>query len=330
MKMKAITYYQYGSPDVLNFEEVAKPIPQANEVLVKIHAASINVADWRVLTGTPFLVRLMTGGVLKPKIKLLGADIAGRVEAVGANVRAFQIGDAVFGDISSSGWGGLAEYAAVPENVLALKPSNSTFAQAAAVPMAAVTALQGLRAAGTIQSGQSVLVQGASGGVGTFVLQLAKAYGANVTAVCSTRNVDMARSIGADAVIDYTREDFTKNGKQYDFIFGVNGHHSLADYARALKPNGVYVCVGGTMAQIFESMLLGPLVSKNGNRKLKNMGVAEPSQNDLRLIKELIEAGKIVPVIDKCYPLQETAQAFRYLGAGHAKGKIVIMNDAGE
>ena len=322
--MKAIVYYQYGSPDILKLEEVQKPSPTDNEVLVKVHAVSLNYADWHLLRGEPFFLRL-EAGLWNPKIKILGADIAGQVEAVGKNVTQFRPGDQVFGDISSCGWGGLAEYVSVPENALVLKPVNLSFEEAAAVPMAAVTALQGIRDHGKIKPGQKVLIVGASGGVGTFAVQLAKAFGTEVTAVCSTSKLDMVRSIGADHVINYTKEDFSQNGKHYDLIIGANGYYSLPDYERALTPTGTYICTGGSLAQIFESMLLGPLRSMNGSKKLKNMGVAKPSQKDLVAMKELLEAGKVIPVIDRCYPLSEVPAAFRYLGEGRAKGKVVII-----
>jgi NADPH:quinone reductase-like Zn-dependent oxidoreductase len=321
--MKAMVYTQYGPPDVVQLQEVEKPALGDDKVLVKIHAASVNAADWHLLTADVFLIRLM-GGFLKPKNTILGADIAGRVEAVGRNVKQFQPGDQVFGDTSEHGGGGFAEYVSVPENTLVLKPTNISFEEAAAVPMAAVTALQGIRDHGQIKPGQKVLINGASGGVGTFAVQIAKSFGAHVTAVCSTSKMDMVRSIGADHVIDYTKEDFTQNGQEYDLIIGANGHHSLSDYKRALSPDGIYVCTGGTMAQVFESMLLGPLMSRNGNKKLKNMGSAQPSQKDLVIMKELLESGQVVPVIDRCYPLREVREALRYLGEGHARGKIVI------
>lgn len=321
--MKAIVYTEYGLPDVLQFIEVAKPTPKDNEVLVKIHAASLNMADYYSLKGEPFLVRLMSGGIRKPKNTILGADIAGRVEAVGKNVTQFRQGDEVFGDLSSSGWGGFAEYATVPEKALALKPANVTFENAAAAPMAAVTALQGLRDKGKIQPGHKVLINGASGGVGTFAVQIAKALGAEVTAVCSTRNQEMARSLGADHVIDYTREDFTQNGQRYDLIIAANGYHPILDYRRALRAGGNYVVTGGTMAQIFQGLLLGPFLSIIGNKKMGNV-MANSNQKDLAFIGEFLESGKVKPVIDRCYPLSETAEALRYIGEGHARGKVVI------
>ena len=321
--MKAIVYTEYGPPDVLHLKDVEKPAPKDNEILVKVHAASVNAYDWHLLTADIFLVRLMGGGLNKPKNTRLGADIAGRVEAVGGNVKQFQPGDEVFGDIAGLGSGGFAEYVSVPESALAQKPANLSFEQAAAVPMAAVTALQGLRDEGQIQPGQKVLINGASGGVGTFAVQIAKSFGAEVTAVCSTRNLDMARSLGADHVIDYTEEDFTQNRQLYDLILAVNGYHPISAYKRALTPEGIYVMAGGSMAQIFQAMLLGPLMSITGDKKMGGVS-AKPSQKDLIFLKELLETGKIVPVIDRRYPLSETAEALRYLGEGHARGKVII------
>ena len=321
--MKAIVYTEYGSPDVLQLKETAKPTPKDNEVLVKVYAVSVNAADLHLLRADPFLIRL-SSGLLKPKNQILGSDIAGRVEAVGNNVKQFKPGDEVFGDISANGWGGFAEYACAREDAFALKPSNLSFEEAAAVPMAAVTALQGIRYAGQIRPGQKVLIHGASGGVGSFALQLAKSSGAEVTAVCSTRNLDMARSIGADHVIDYTKEDFTQTGQQYDLIIAANGDRSISEYRRALSPQGTYVQTGGSVRQMTQAMLQGPWISRAGSQKMGNMGVAKPNQDDLVLVKELLEAGKVKPVIDRCYPLSETADALRYLEEGHAQGKVVI------
>ena len=317
--MKAIVYEKYGSPDVLELKEIEKPVPKEDELLVKVQAAAVNPLDWHYLRGKPFFMRLMAG-LLKPKNRMLGVDLAGRVEAVGKNVKAFQPGDEVFG----SGQGSFAEFVCVTENNLVLKPANSSFAEAAAVPVAALTALQGLRDTGQIQRGQKVLINGASGGVGTFAVQLAKSFGAEVTAVCSTRNLDIARSIGADQVIDYTQEDFTQKGPRYDLIFAVNGYHPLSDYKRALNPGGTYVAAGGSMAQIFQAMLLGPLISMRGNKKLGSMGVAKIIKKDLIFMHELLATGKVVPVIDRRYPLSETAEAVRYLEEGHAQGKVII------
>jgi len=319
--MKAIVYERYGSPDVLELKEVEKPVPKDNEILIKVYAASVNDWDWGLLRGKPFVNRLLFG-LLKPKIKILGVDIAGQVEAVGRNVKKFQPGDEVFGDISGCGWGGFAEYVCALENALSLKPASITFEEAAAVPQAAVLALQGLRDKRQIQPGQKVLINGAGGGAGTFAVQIAKSFGAEVTGVDSTSKLDMMRSIGADQVIDYTREDFTKNGQRYDLILDFAAYHSIFDYKRALSPKGIYVMVGGSSARIFQVMFLGPWISMTGSKK---MGILMHKPNkDLAFMKELFEAGKVVPIIDRRYPLNETAEALRYFGEGHARGKVVI------
>ncbi len=324
--MKAIVYTQYGPPDVLQLKEVDKPSPQDDEVLVKVQAASANALDYRRFEAPSPMGRLMDGVLLKAIGTVLGADLAGRVEAVGRNVKQFQPGDEVFG-LSRGSKGAFAEYACAAEDHLALKPANVSFEAAAAVPIAALTALQGLRDKGQIRPGQKVLINGASGGVGTFALQLAKSFGAEVTAVCSPRNLDMARSIGADHVIDYTKEDFTHSGQRYDLIVAVNGHHSLQDYRRALSPGGMYVAVGGSLAQVFQAMLLGPWVSRLGSTKMGFMGITKPNQKDLVFMGELLAAGKVVPVIDRCYPLNAAAEAIRYLVDEHARGKVVITLD---
>jgi NADPH:quinone reductase-like Zn-dependent oxidoreductase len=317
--MKAIVCTKYGPPlDVLQLKEVEKPTPTDDQVLVKVHAASINKADLAPVRGV-LLARLLGTGLLKPKREILGSDIAGRVEAVGKNVKQFRPGDEVFGDAD----GGFAEYACAREDSLASKPASVTFEESAAVPIAAISALQGLRK-GNVQPGQKVLVNGASGGVGTFAVQIAKAFGAEVTAVCSTRNVDNARTMGADHVIDYTGEDFTRNGQQYDRIIAANGDTSIRGYRRALCPEGICVVIGGSLSQIFQALLLGPLVSKTGSKKFGFMGIAKLNQKDLVLLKELLEGGKVVPMIDRCYPLSETAKALQYLEEGHARGKVVI------
>jgi NADPH:quinone reductase-like Zn-dependent oxidoreductase len=321
-KMKASIYTQYGSPDVIQFNEVEKPTPKDDEILIKVHAASVNAGDWHYLRGTPWLFRL-AAGLLKPKNIFLGADLAGRVEAVGKNVSQFQPGDAVFGDLSACGRGTFAEYVCASENALVLKPANLSFEEAAAVPVAAVTALQSLQSRTAIQSGQKVLINGASGGVGSFAVQIAKAFGAEVTAVCSTRNLDRMQSIGADYVIDYSKEDFTQNGQQYDFILAANGYRPFSDYKRVLNPGGTYVMSGGATAQMFEAMLMGPLASMTGDKKMGNV-MAKPNKADLAFMKELLEAGKVKPLIDRAYPLSEAAEAIRYLEAGHAQGKVVI------
>jgi len=317
--MKAIVYEKYGSPDVIQLKDIETPTPKDDEVLIKIHAASVNAYDWHFLTADIFLIRFMGGGLLKPKNTRLGADMAGRIEAVGKNVKEFQPGDEVFGMVIGS----FAEYVCAPENALALKPVQTSFNETAAIPMAAITALQGLRDEGQIRAGQKVLINGASGGVGTFAVQIAKSFGTEVTAVCSTRNLEQARSIGAEHVIDYTKEDFTKNGQQYDLVFAANGYHSLSAYKRALTPKGIYVMAGGSMAQIFQSMLMGSMMSETGGRKMTGVS-AKRNQNDLIFIKELFEAGKVKSIIDRQYPLSEAAEALRYLGAGHARGKVVI------
>jgi NADPH:quinone reductase-like Zn-dependent oxidoreductase len=321
--MKAIVYTEYGSPDVLHLKEVPNPAPADDEVLVKVHASSVNAADWRMMRADPYLVRLYAGLFKPTKFHTLGADIAGRVEVVGKNVRQFQPGDEVYGDVFASGFGGFAEYKCARESELVLKPTNLSFEEAATVPLAALTALHGLRDMGQIQPGQQVLINGASGGVGTYAVQLAKYFGAEVTAVCSTGKVELARALGADHVIDYTREDFTRNGRQYDLILAVNGNRSIFDYKRALSPRGVYVMTGGNTAQLFQALLLGPLISMLGKQKMGAL-TSTPNQKDLLFIKELLESGKIKPVIDRRYPLSEVPEAISYVEAGHAKGKVVI------
>ncbi|MBX3080567.1 MAG: NAD(P)-dependent alcohol dehydrogenase [Anaerolineae bacterium] len=322
--MKAIIYTQYGSPDVLQLKDIEKPAPKDNEVLVKIQAASANALDWHFMRAAPFLARL-ENGLFKPKVTKLGADIAGRVEAVGKGVTQFQVGDEVFGDIWLNGLGGFAEYGCTREDTLVLKPAKVSFEEAAAVPLAALTALQGLRDHGKIQAGYKVLVNGASGGVGTFAVQIAKSFGAEVTGVCSTRNLGMVRKIGADHVIDYTQEDFTANGQQYDLIFCTVGNRTLAAYQRALKPQGVCVVAGFTsLPLMFSHLILGPRRSKVGGQRLGLMPTVKPNKNDLIVMQELLASGKVVPVMDRCYPLNETAEAIRYLETGRARGKVVI------
>ncbi|MCA9946252.1 MAG: NAD(P)-dependent alcohol dehydrogenase [Anaerolineales bacterium] len=320
--MKAVVYTEYGTPDVLNFEEVQKPIPGDDEVLVKIHAAAITAGDVIVLKGEPFVTRFATG-LQKPKNTIPGKEMAGRVEAVGQNVTQFQPGDEVFGDLSVASWGAFAEYVAVPESAIALKPTNLTFEEAAAVPESAVVALQGLRDKGKIQSGHKVLINGASGGVGLYAVQIAKAFGAEVTAVCSTRNIELVRSLGADHVIDYTQEDFTQNGQQYDLILAANGYHPISDYKRALTPQGIYVASGGSMKQSLQATMIGPFISMTGRQKMGGM-LVKPNKNDLVFIKKLVESGKVKPVIDRRYPLSEAADAYHYMGKGRAQGKVVI------
>jgi NADPH:quinone reductase-like Zn-dependent oxidoreductase len=322
--MKAIICPKYGSPDVLQFREVMKPVPQEGEVLIQIQAASLNSRDLRMLRANPFFMRLMPGGLFRPKNKILGADLAGRVEAIGSNVKQFQPGDEVFGYLpSATGHGTFAEYVCAKENLMALKPANLTFEQAAAVPEAAMTALQGLRDHGNIQPGQKVLIYGASGGVGTFAVQIAKAFGAEVTAVCSTRNLDMVRSLGADYVIDYKKEDWINNGQQYDLILAVNGYHPISDYLRSLKPDGSCAVVGGSMLQLFQAAINKKKNSKTGLQKISIVSLVQ-RQKDLMLIKELCESGKIMPVVDACYLLSRTVEAFWYFEKVHPKGKVVV------
>ncbi len=323
--MKAVVYTQYGPPDVLRLQEIAKPAPAEQEVLIKVHAASVNPLDFHHMRGH---VRVMTG-VRAPKHKVLGCDIAGRVEAVGGGVKQFRPGDEVFGVRGLAG-GGFAEYVCAREDKLALKPANISFEEAAAVPIAAITALLGLRDKGRIQPGQKVLVDGASGGVGTFAVQIAKSFGTEVTAVCSTRNVETARSIGADHVIDYTREDFTQSGQRYDLILGANAYHSLFDYRRALTQDGIYVMAGGGtgVQAVLLPMLLGPLLSLIGRKKMCFF-IAKVKKEDLDFLKDLLAAGKVVPVIDRRYPLSEAAKALGYLEEGHAQGKVVITVEPG-
>lgn len=322
--MKAIVYTKYGSPDVLHLEDLEKPSPKDNEVLIKVHAASVNPADWHTMRGAPFLARL-ANGLFKPQNPRLGADVAGRVEAVGSNVTQFQVGEDVFGCLPLNAMRSFAEYSTANADGLALEPANITFEQAAAIPLAGLTALQGLRDHGKIQPGLKVLVNGASGGVGTFAVQIAKSFGAKVTGVCSTRNLELVRAIGADQVVDYTKEDLTQNGQAYDLIFDTIGNLSIDDAMRAMSPNGICVVAGfTTMPHAFQLMIIGPRVSKRGSKKIGLMSVAPENQKDLLTIKELLETGKIVPVIDQCYPLSETGEAVRYLETGRARGKVVI------
>ncbi len=317
--MKAIVCTNYGRPlEVLQLKEAEQPVPEPDQVLLKVYSASLNISDLAPMRGV-LLARLLGTGLLHPKRTRLGSDAAGRIEAVGTNVKQFQSGDKVFGFASAS-W---AEYACAREVMLALKPDNVTFEEAAAVPVAGITALQGLRK-GQIQSAQRVLINGASGGVGTFAVQIAKSFGAEVTAVCSPGNVDQARSMGADHVIDYTREDFTRKGQEYDLILAVNGYQPIPRYRDALTVRGRCIVLGGKMAQIFQALVLGPMISKDGGRTLGFMGIAKRNQKDLVFLKELLEAGKIKPRIDRRYLLSETAEAARYLEQGHARGKLVI------
>jgi NADPH:quinone reductase-like Zn-dependent oxidoreductase len=317
--MKAIVYEEYGQPDVLHITEVAKPVPGDDEVLVKIHAVSINYVDWHVMTGKSILLRSMNG-LFKPRKKILGDDIAGVVESVGPEVKHFKQGDAVFGICDA---GGFAEYRCLPETSLALKPTSMTFEQAAAIPTAGITALQGVRDQGQVQSDQKVLIIGASGGVGMYAIQVAKSLEAHVTGVCSSRKMDFVRSIGADQVIDYTKHDFTQIEAGYDFIFAIAGDQSVFEYQRALLPGGTLVCAGGSTRQYFQALLLGPFISLYSGKKFKSM-FGNPTREDYQVLIELFESGKLNPNIDKIFPLSEVPAAMRYYGEGNVTGKIVI------
>jgi len=319
--MKAIVYEKYGSPDVLHLTEVEKPIPTDDQILIKVHAVSINGSDREGLIGKPLYVR--AGGLLKPGNKILGADIAGQVEFAGKNNTEFQPGDEVFGELPLY-HGGFAEYVCTPGKTMTLKPVSLTFEQAAAIPQAGVIALRGIRENGRVQPGQKVLINGAGGSAGSFAIQLAKLYGAEVTGVDNAGKLDFMRSLGADHVVDYTREDFTKSGKQYDLILDLIAHRSVFAYQRALRPNGTYFFLGGSVAVIFQILLLGPWIKRTTAKNIRILAVPQ-NRKDLISIKELCEAGKIVPIIDRRYSLSEVPEALRYVGEGRAKGKVVIV-----
>ena len=317
--MKAIVYTKYGGPEVLQIKEIEKPYPKDDEVLIKVYAVSINDWDWGLLHGD-FINRLING-LLKPKKKILGSDIAGRIEAVGKNVKQFKTGDEVYGDLSGH-WGGFAEYICAREKALALKPAGMSFEEAAAIPQAAMLAVQGLLDRGKIQPGQKLLINGAGGGVGSFAVQIAKLYGVEVTGVDGTGKLDMLRSMGFDHVIDYTKEDFTKNGKYYDLILDVKTNRSMFDYARALCRNGIYVTVGGSIARLFQALFLAPWISLIHKKYIRI--VALKPNKDLVYMNELFETGKVKPVIDGPYKLDEVPEVFRIFGKGEHKGKLVI------
>lgn len=319
--MKAIVYTKYGSPDVLHLAEVEKPIPTDDQILIKIHAVSINGSDREGLVGKPLYAR--TGGLFRPGSKILGSDIAGQVEFAGKNNTEFQPGDEVFGEIPLY-HGGFAEYVCTTGKTMALKPVSLTFEQAAAIPQAGVVALRGIRENGRVQPGQKVLINGAGGSVGSFAVQLAKLYGAEVTGVDNAGKLDFIRSLGADHVVDYTREDFTKSGKQYDLILDLMAYRPVSACQRALRPNGTYFLVGGSVAVIFQILLLGPSVKRRTTKNIRILAVPQ-DRKDLIAITELIKAGKIVPVIDRRYSLSEVPEALRYVGEGRAKGKVVIV-----
>lgn len=318
--MKAVIYRNYGSPDVLKLEEVKKPIPTDDEVLIKVHAVSINGSDKENLIGKPLYARI--GGLLKPGRQILGSDIAGRVEVTGKNNTEFKPGDEVFGEIPGY-HGGFAEYVCTHGRTMALKPASLTFEEAAAIPQAGVIALQGIREKGQVQPGQTVLINGAGGSAGSFAVQLAKLHGADVTGVDNTGKLDFMRSLGADHVIDYTREDFTRTGKQYDLILDLTAHRSVFAYKRALRPNGTYFFVGGSVGVLFQVLLLGPWIRRTSGRNIRLLAVPQ-NRNDLVSITVLCETGKVVLVIDRRYSLSEVPEALRYVAAGRAKGKVVI------
>jgi NADPH:quinone reductase-like Zn-dependent oxidoreductase len=327
--MKAVVCTRYGAPEkVLRLEELERPAPKDDEVLIRIRASSINSRDWRLMRADPFFIRFMVGGLLAPKYRILGIDAAGVVEAAGSAVTRFRPGDEVFGGLSRYGGKAFAEYACAAEGEIAPKPEGFTFEQAAAVPAAALTALQGLRDKGNIQSGQKVLINGASGGVGTFAVQIAKAFGADVTGVCSARNAETARSLGAARVVDYRKEDVTRSGGRFDLILAVNGYHPIGDYLRILKEDGTYVVAGGSIRQLIEAGLQGRGNAQAGGRKAFIVSCKE-NADDLLLMKGLMESGKVRPVIDASYPLAKTVEAFRYYADVHPRGKIVITMAAG-
>ena len=315
--MKAVIHEKYGSPDLMRYMDVEKPVPKDDEVLVKIHASSINYGDNAMVRGKPFIIRIMGNGFFKPKHRILGGDLAVVVESVGDDVTQFNAGDEVYADVGESGLGAYAEYLAVPEKLLALKPVNLTFEEASTIPQAAVVALQSLRKGG-IKSGHKVLINGASGGVGSFAVQIAKSLGAEVTGVCSTRNVELVCSLGADHVIDYTKENFTENSVQYNLIVDVTPSHSFSDTMNSLSSNGVYVSVAFNVR-----FLLNSMVSKKGGRKVIQL-THDLNVEDLIYLKDLIEEGKVTPVIDRIFPLSETSAAFRYYEDGRTRGKVVI------
>jgi NADPH:quinone reductase-like Zn-dependent oxidoreductase len=322
-KMRAIVQIEYGATDRLSLQEVDKPVVPDNGVLVRVYATSINAADWHLMRGTPFLSRLIFGGILKPKINILGCDVAGRVAAVGKDVTQFQIDDEVFGDLSEVGFGAFAEYVCPTEAALAHKPIHTSYEEAATIPLAALTALQGLRDLGQIQSGQKVLINGASGGVGSFAVQIAKVFGAEVTAVCSTNKMEMVRSLGADQIIDYTQIDITKNGQQYDLILDAAAYRSVADYLPLLTNKGTYVLVGGSMPQFLQVMIFGKWIPKIPSQQVKCL-TAKPNQADLIILRDLVDAGKIVPFIDKRYNLSEVPAAISYVEQRQVRGKVAI------
>jgi len=321
--MKAVVYTRYGPPETLRLEEVDRPSPKDDEVLVKVRAVSVNASDWETLHGKPLYARI--GGPTRPRFTTLGSDIAGRVEATGPGVTRFRPGDEVFGD-NLAQMGGFAEYVCAREKALALKAAGISFEEAAAIPQAGVIALQGIRRKGNVQPGQKVLINGAAGGAGSFAVQLAKLSGGEVTGVDSTAKLDFVRSLGADHVVDYTREDFTRTGQHYDLVLDVAAHRSVFDYRRALAPRGRYLYVGGSVSTLLQVLIVGPLIGRKAGKKLRLL-VVQPNARDLVAVAELCQAGTIVPVIDRRFSLGEVPEALRYLGDGHAHGKLVITID---
>jgi NADPH:quinone reductase-like Zn-dependent oxidoreductase len=319
--MKAIVCTEYGSPDVLELKEVEKPVPKENEVLVEIHAASLNAADFEILRGA-WSARIT--GPLKPSFKIPGSDVAGTVEALGRDAKQFQPGDEVFGDLFMSGFGAFAEYKCVPEDVLYRKPASMTFEEVSTYPQAGLIALQSVRGKKEIKPGHEVLINGAGGGMGTFAIQIAKYYGAEVTAVDNAEKLEMLRGIGADHVIDYTKEDYTKSDQRYDLVVDVAAHHSVFDHKRVLKPDGIFVIVGGSRSSIFQTIFLGPLITMGKEKKMGLNPMITDNKKDMDFLIELFETNKVKPVIDKRYSLNEVPEAYRYLESGHAKGKVVI------
>ncbi len=322
--MKAIAYRRYGGPEVLEHIDAPRPKPGEGQVLVRVRASSINSADCRIMRADPFLVRFFNG-IWRPKNQILGVEAAGEVVELGPGARRFSVGDEVFGEAFDDGMGGFAEYVALTENKLAIKPKSVTFAQASTLPVAGVTALQAVRDLAKVRAGESVLIQGAGGGVGTYLVQVAKAAGATVTAVCGERNVELMKSLGADHVVDYAHEDFTQNGERYDVIFGVNGYHSVLEYRRCLKPGGRYAMIGGGARQLFEALLLGKLAFMFSGKSVHSLKVDDSIRDtDLAELGQMMAAGQLRPVIERTFPLHEAVEAIRFVELGHVRGKVVL------
>ena len=324
-QMKAIVRDRYGSPDVLRLEEIPTPTPAENEVLVKVHAAAVNKGDWEILHGSPLWVRLVGFGLIRPKIRILGSNFAGRIEAVGPAVSQFGVGDDICGDILMHGLGAFAEYLCVPEDAaLVRKPASLSFEEAASLPEAGLIALQGIRDKGNVKPGDKVLINGAGGGAGTFAVQLAKSFGAAVTAVDNGEKLDLMRALGADDVVDYTQEDFVQRNTQYDFILDLVGVRSIDTWKRSLEPDGVYLAAGGSVPQLVKTLLLGAWISRTTQKRIGVLGV-DFNRQDIATAVDLVESGQISATIDRCLPLQDVPEAMRYLGAGRSKGKVLIV-----